>query len=89
MGNALAEQGKLDDAASYFYKALEVSHAYPNAHNNLGVALARQGKFDEAISHFNEALRLQPGFTQARVNLEIAKEEARRSTKTTDFSPKP
>jgi Flp pilus assembly protein TadD len=89
MGNALAEQGKLDDAVSYFYKALEVSQAYPKAHNNLGVALARQGKFDEAISHFNEALRLQPDFTQARVNLEIAKEEARRSTNTTDFIPKP
>jgi tetratricopeptide (TPR) repeat protein len=69
MGNALARQGRLGEAANHYSQALEIKPNYPRAHNNLGIALAQHGKTDEAISHYAVALRIKPDFAAARYNL--------------------
>ena len=53
MGNALKEQGKLEEAIEAYNKALAIKPDYAEAYNNMGIALKEQGKLEEAI----EALR--------------------------------
>jgi tetratricopeptide (TPR) repeat protein len=71
-GNALASQGKIDDAIGEYREALRIRADYPEAHNNLGPALAGQGKLSEAIAHFREAIRLRPNYADAYSNLGVA-----------------
>jgi Flp pilus assembly protein TadD len=79
LGNALAQQGKFDQAVEHLSKALEIRPDYAEAHNNLGIAQARQGNFKKAIAHFSEALRLRPHYTEARHNLGLALEQSEAS----------
>jgi tetratricopeptide (TPR) repeat protein len=56
MGNALKEQGKLDEAIEAYNKALSIKPDYAEAYNNMGNALKEQGKLEEAIEAYNKAL---------------------------------
>ena len=49
MGNALKDQGKLDEAIEAYNKALSLKPDYAEAYNNMGNALKEQGKLEEAI----------------------------------------
>ena len=69
LGDALAEQGRLDEAIAHFRRAVEIEPSYANAHNNLGNALLRKGSLDEAIVHFKKAAAIQPGFAVTHYNL--------------------
>ena len=51
MGNALQEQGKLEEATEAFNKALSIS-PIGDAYYNLGNALKDQGKLEEAIEAY-------------------------------------
>jgi len=57
-GIALAQQGRLDDAAAWFRHALSLSPDAAAAHNNLGNILSMQGKFAEAVTCYRAALKL-------------------------------
>ena len=57
MGAALAETGRLDEAAAALSRALEIDPGYSSAHANMALVLERQGKLDEAVTHYSEALR--------------------------------
>ena len=48
LGNALKDQGKLEEAIACCRKALQLKPDYAEAHCTLGVALKEQGKLDEA-----------------------------------------
>jgi tetratricopeptide (TPR) repeat protein len=72
LGEALAQQGRLDEAADHFFVSLQLKPNYSLAHNNMGVVLAQRGKLDEAIIHFTEALKYDPNFVKARQNLDHA-----------------
>ena len=72
------EQGHLDDAISYYEKALaanpenkESHHQVSSAlvHNNLGNALARKGRLDDAIVQYRTAVELRRDFADAHSNL--------------------
>lgn len=69
LGNALARQGKLEQARDHYAKALRINPTFPRAHNNLANALARQGKSEEAIVHYTKALEIKPTFPKAHNNL--------------------
>src|SRR5437660_12724311 len=58
LGNALAEQGRLDDAIAHYSAALRVKPDLATAHGNLGVILARQGTPEEAGAQYAAALPL-------------------------------
>ena len=69
MGNALREQGKLEEAAAEYRQALALKPAYAEAHSNLGVVLQEWGKLEEAIAHYRQALALKPAFAEVHYNL--------------------
>tara|TARA_B110000503_G_scaffold116656_1_gene175986 strand:- start:321 stop:461 length:141 start_codon:yes stop_codon:yes gene_type:complete len=46
MGNALKDQGKLDDAIAACERALTFKPYHTEAHNNMGNTLQHQGKLD-------------------------------------------
>jgi len=71
LGNALAAEGKLEEAIIQYSAALEIDPSNAPAHRNLGVALVRQGKLEEGIAHLAEALRIAPS-AQAHYNLASA-----------------
>jgi tetratricopeptide (TPR) repeat protein len=60
MGNALNEQGKLEEAIEAYNKALAIMPDYAEAYNNMGVSLQEQGKLEEAIEAYNKALTIKP-----------------------------
>ncbi len=69
LGNALRDQGRLDEAVACYRRALELKPDYAQAHNNLGVALSDLGRTDEAIAAYRRATQLRPDFAEAYNNL--------------------
>ncbi len=69
MGDALKEQGKLNEAVACYLHTLELQPNLAEAHNNLGNALKEQGKFGEAVACYRRALELTPNLTEAHNNL--------------------
>lgn len=81
LGTLLMERGQLDDALSYFQKALAVRSGSEQRHYNLSLALihdsvgnvlAREGRLDEAIVHLRQAVELRPDYPDAHYNLGTA-----------------
>jgi tetratricopeptide (TPR) repeat protein len=69
LGNALAKQGRIDQAVEAYQQALRVEPTYAEAHYNLGNLFVPQGKFAEATRHYQEAVRILPDFVDAHNNL--------------------
>ncbi len=76
LGGALQAQGRLDEAARCYRRALRLmpdqarwlkgeQHLAATANNNLGVLLVEQGKFDLAMEHYEQALRLEPDMAES------------------------
>jgi tetratricopeptide (TPR) repeat protein len=74
LGNALAKQGRLDQAVAAFREAIRLKKGYPEAHTNLGLARARQGRLEEAVAAYQEAIRLKKDEPLAHYNLGVALE---------------
>jgi tetratricopeptide (TPR) repeat protein len=81
LGTLLMERGQLDEALSYFQKALAVRSGSEHRHYHLslalihdsvGNALGRKGRLDDAIAHFRQAIELRPDFPDAHYNLGTA-----------------
>jgi tetratricopeptide (TPR) repeat protein len=68
LANALAKQGKVDEAIRAAEQALRVQPDYAIAHYNLGNLYVQQGRLDLAQRHFEEALRLLPNYADAHSN---------------------
>ena len=69
MGNALKDQGKLEEAIAYYNKALSLKPDYAEAYNNMGNTLKDQGKLERAIASYNKALSLKPDYAEASYNM--------------------
>src|SRR5258708_32833046 len=81
LGTSLMDRGQLDDALSYFQRALAVRSRSEHSHYNLSLALihdsvgnvlARKGRLDDAIVHLRQAIELRPDFPDAHYNLGTA-----------------
>ena len=72
LGDALAREGKLEEATQHFAESVRLEPSNPDAHYNLGVVLHRQGRPAEAIEHYRDALRLAPNYPNAHNNLGVA-----------------
>jgi Flp pilus assembly protein TadD len=68
-GTDLFQQGKYEEAAASYAKAVELTPDDETAHFNLASALARLGKTGEAKKSYLEALRLFPDYSEAHNNL--------------------
>jgi len=54
------QNGKIDEAISYFEKVLEIDPNHVDALSNVGGLLSVIGKHDEALSYFDRALEIEP-----------------------------
>ncbi len=72
LGVALANRGRLKEAADQYRQALRIKPDYAEAMNNLGVALLGEGKLAEAADSYRQALQLHPDQADYYNNLGIA-----------------
>jgi protein O-GlcNAc transferase len=68
-GNALYEQGRMDEAIAAYRDAVRLKPDYSEAFNNLGAALQAHGMMDEALAAYRKAVELQPDYAMAWSNL--------------------
>jgi tetratricopeptide (TPR) repeat protein len=71
LGITLARQGKDNEAAARYKRALAINPRYSDAHYNLAALLARQGEDQEAMAHFVEALKAKPNSAIAHNDLGV------------------
>jgi tetratricopeptide (TPR) repeat protein len=69
LGAALVEQGKIQEAALHFARAVELSPGYAESQSDLGLALVFQGKLDEGIEHYRAAIASRPYLEKTHFNL--------------------
>ena len=68
LGNALKDQGKLEEAIAAYREAIRLKPDFADAHKNLGNALANQEKLEEAITEYRKARDdAEPGSNLARL----------------------
>ncbi len=60
LGNALYDQGKLEEAIASYQQAIQLNPSYSIAYISLGNALYNQGKLEEAIASYQKAIQLNP-----------------------------
>lgn len=68
-GNRLHTAGRLDDAAEYFLRALEIEPDLYLALLNLGCLRVDQGRLDAAAARFREAAKARPDAASPLLNL--------------------
>ena len=69
LGEILADQNRLDEAADAHRHALELRPNFPEALNNLGIALARQNDIAGAEKCFKQSLTIWPDNPKALSNM--------------------
>jgi tetratricopeptide (TPR) repeat protein len=84
LGNALARQGKAEDAIREYQNALggatqRDTRAY--AHYNIGNSFLQGQKFQEAVNSYVESLKLNPRDDEAKYNLSYALERLKQKKK--------
>jgi tetratricopeptide (TPR) repeat protein len=69
LAHALSAQGRLDEAAAEFQRALARKPDYPEALNGLANVTARGHRYDEAVALYRQSLAIQPQNSIIRTNL--------------------
>lgn len=81
LGNALAKQGKTEEAIQTFMEFRSLAETAENkalAEYNIGNVLAEGEKWKPAAQHYKNSLKLNPSDADARHNLERALAEAKK-----------
>jgi tetratricopeptide (TPR) repeat protein len=68
-------KGQLDQAISYFTKAIKINPDYVEAYFNRGNVYDSKGQYDQAIKDFNKILEINPNYVKAYQDLGIAHTE--------------
>lgn len=74
LANALADEGRFDEALEHISAALRINPNDAGAYNNFGNILTEKGKFEAAVPYFYKAIQLNPDYADAHYNLAIALE---------------
>ena len=59
-GQALIQQGKVDEAVREFKKLVKDDDGFPDGHYHLGSAYAYQGEFNKACAELKRYLKMAP-----------------------------
>jgi tetratricopeptide (TPR) repeat protein len=70
--NALADDGRMDEAIEHYRRALATRPNFVDAQCDLGSALATRGRLDEAIASFRAALAINPNLPAVQGNIGLA-----------------
>lgn len=76
--NQAVLEGKLEEKAALYRKAVSLAPDLAEGHYNLALALERLGRAAEAETEYRETLRLRPDYTPAALNLGAALYEQQR-----------
>lgn len=66
---AFQEDGRLEEAAAHYRRAIEIRPDYAPAYNNLGVMQRSVGLVDQAIATYQQALAIKGDYPDAHYNL--------------------
>lgn len=72
LGNAIFEEGRVEEAFSHFQAALNLDPKNAGAHNNMANALLNLSRVDEAIDHYLESIEIAPLQAETHNNLAVA-----------------
>ncbi len=72
LGNALLDEGKVDEAIVHFENARQIKPDDPKAAFNLGNALIQKGRLNDGIENLAQALQFKPDYVEAHINLASA-----------------
>ena len=72
LGNALRDDGRLDEAVRAYEAGLRVDPEHAPSHLDLGAVLAELGRVELAVLHFQEAVRFEPDSADAHYDLGTA-----------------
>ena len=72
LGNVYDLLGEIDQAITYYRKAIDNNPHPEGIYYNLGMAYRKKGDLDGAIEHYMKALDLNPDYAEARNNLGYA-----------------
>ena len=71
LGREYRDQGKLEEAAVEFEKAIELDPKDAEAYRNLGTAYGELGKWEESAAAYERAIELEPDFGRAYGDLAV------------------
>lgn len=69
LGVSLREEGKWEEAISYYQKGLSISPNDSNIYYNIGMAYAGGKKFEKALNYFNKAVKINPKLLEKTPNI--------------------
>lgn len=69
LGAELQERGALEQAATYYRRAIDIRPSHAPAHNNLGTVLRSTGDYAGAVASYERALALVPDYPTVHFNL--------------------
>lgn len=72
LGFVLYEQGKIEEPAACYERALQLDPDDADAHSNFGALLFKLGRVEEAVAHERRAVELRPRLAIAHSNLAAA-----------------
>ena len=73
LGTVLMKSGKLDEALTYYLRAIELKADHPDLLNNLGALYFQRKQYELARMYFQKTIILAPYHKNARRNLEFVK----------------
>ena len=71
IGDALISLNRMDEAGSYFAKAMALNPKYDDAIYNYALYLAKKGDPLNAAAHFSRVIKINPHYIAAYINLAI------------------
>ncbi|HHZ64535.1 MAG TPA: tetratricopeptide repeat protein, partial [Flavobacteriales bacterium] len=75
LGNALREQGRLEESIDAYQEAIKINPTYIEAYNNLGNVLKKQEKLEDSIRLYQQAIKISPKYANAYNNLGVVLRE--------------
>ncbi|MFZ1218103.1 MAG: tetratricopeptide repeat protein [Chthoniobacterales bacterium] len=69
LGQAVYDQGRVNEALVHFQNALQIDPRQPFVHSLLGVAFLEIGRVDDSLTHLKTAIEINPNDGDAHYNL--------------------